>query len=598
MGIMTRFFYIFAALIGVLVSASSSVSAQQLVYPKGLGNPSDIVSGIFPADDAGSCCWIGTQGVIKVRAPAGADTLLLNLYLPDFAVRDGTQSMRVRIDATPPVLRCCLGAGEHELTIPIPSSVRGTAFTITMRPGRTFVPKELGLNLDPRHLSVMLRDVGFLNAATGERLDNAPLPWMPARAAIPILLVCALAVLLLTLKRPLFGLLALIVSDPFLIAYTTHGTAITLPKVALVAVALGLLPRAMHIARTRPIHTLLLLAGAQLLFAATMLPGFAHAVSHSAALRETFKALQYVLTIVVAYCAYRLDPGEKAIRITLAVLTIVVTATAFVQSALNVGESEVFFGHNFARIAGPLEGPNQFAGFLAVVVSVCVAFVMLRKAMIVEWIAIAIGTLGCFMTFSRGGIAALAIAVVVGVAIRYLPKRRAYVCYSAAALFAVVFMVAFGVFTGALHGGIALLFGPSGAGTFNGGLGSRVDLWHGAYALWRSNPVFGIGAGNFELEIGRYFPGARTHANGIFFQVLAEQGAVGFIAALAVTAAPLVAFARRLEEPLALGAWLAAIAMAFHQIVDCMWLYPKVAVVWWLVLASAAALVDQTAERP
>ncbi len=495
------------------------------------------------------------------------------------------------------MVRCCFGAGEHELTIPLPPVARETAFTVRLWPGRTFVPKELGLNADQRQLSVMLRDVGFLNAATGERLDNAPLPWMPARTAIPILLICGVAVLFLTLRRPLYGLVALIVSDPFLVAYTIHGTAITLPKVALVAVALGLTARAAQFARTRPLHTLFLLAGVQLFFAATMLPGFAHALSHGAVLRETFKALQYVLTIVVAYCAYRLDPGEKAIRIALSVLAIVVCVIAFGQSAYSVGESEVIFGHYFARIAGPLEGPNQLAGFLAVVVPAMCAFVLLRKPMLIEWIAIAAGTTASIMTFSRGGILALALAVVVGLAIRYFPAQRAYVWYGVSAVFAVFLAMAFGVFSGVLQGGVSRLFGLSGEGTFNGGLGSRVDLWHGAYALWRSNPVFGIGAGNFELEVGRYFPGARTHANGIFFQVLAEQGLVGFLGALAVTAASITAFVRRLDEPLALGACIAAIAMAFHQVVDCMWLFPKVAVVWWLLLAAAAAVVDQRAEK-
>jgi O-antigen ligase len=595
---MRRFFYVCIASIGMLLASSPHARAQEPVYPKGLRGPSDIISGVFASNDAGSCCWVGTRAIVRTQAPTGADTLLLNVYLPDFAVRAGAQSLHVQIDGSPAVLRCCLGAGEHELTIPLPPVARGTAFTLTLWPGRTFVPKVLGLNEDTRHLSVMLRNVGFLNAATGERLDTAALAGMPARAVIPILLVCGAGIVLLTLRRPLYGLLALVLCDPFLVAYTTHGTAITLPKVALIAVALGLMPRAMRIVRARPLHTLYLLGGTQLLFAATMVPGFAHALSHGAVLRETLKALEYLMTMVVAYCAYRLDPGEKALRVAFAVLTIAVSAIAFTQSALSVGESELIFGHNLARIAGPLEGPNQLAGFLAVIVPAMVAFVILRKPMLVEWIAIAVGAMAALMTFSRGGIAALVLAVVVGVAIRYAPSRRAFVCYSVAAAFAAVLALAFGVFSGVLHGGVSSLFGASGEGTFNGGLGSRVDLWHGAYALWQSNPIFGVGAGNFELEVGRYFPGARTHANGIFFQVLAEQGIVGLIAAVAVTIASIAAFVRRLNEPLALGAFLAAIAMAFHQIVDCMWLFPKVAVMWWLLLASAAALVDQTAERP
>jgi len=593
---MKRFFRVLAVSIGLLSSVSSPVCAQQLVYPRGLG-PADIVSGVYGGTDAGSCCWVGERAQIKVVAPAGADTLLLNVYLPDFAVRSGAQSLRVQLDGTRPVQRCCLGAGEHELTVSLPPSARHGAFIVQIWPDHTFVPKQLGLNEDPRHLSVMLRDVGFLDAATGEWLGAAPVPWLPDRAAIPILLCCGILVLVLTLRRPVYGLLALIATDPFLFAYSIHGTTATLPKISLIAVALGLAPRFVQIARTRPLSTLFILTGAQLLFVATMVPGSLHALSHGAAAREILKAVEYVMTIVVAYCAYRLDPGEKIVRIALAILTIVVTALAFSQLAFPANESEVIAGHYFSRIAGPLEGPNQLAGFLGVVVPAVLVFALWRRSLVIEWVAVAMGTLACFMTFSRGGITALLLAGAVILALRYWPAQRAILGYCVAALFGAELALAFGVFSGALRGGIASLFGLTGEGAFNDGLGSRVDLWHGAYALWRSSPLFGIGAGNFELEIGRYYPGARTHANGIFFQTLAEQGIAGLVALLALLAASVGAFVRRLDEPFALGACMAAVAMAFHQIVDCMWLYPKVGVIWWLVLACGAAAVDASAEK-
>jgi O-antigen ligase len=115
--------------------------------------------------------------------------------------------------------------------------------------------------------------------------------------------------------------------------------------------------------------------------------------------------------------------------------------------------------------------------------------------------------------------------------------------------------------------------------------------------LWRSHPFTGVGPGNFEMQIGRYFPGVHTHANSMYFQALSEQGIVGFITMLAVVAASIGVFVRRLNQPLALGACMAALAMAFHQIFDCMWLYPKVGVMWWLLLAIAAASVDLSRAR-
>ncbi|MGC2131352.1 MAG: O-antigen ligase family protein [Candidatus Aquilonibacter sp.] len=595
---MNRFLCTLAVLYGTLLSAPSLACAQTPVYPHGLKDPSHTLNGIYPGTDAGNCCWIGTHAEIKVVPPAGADTLLLNVYLPNFSVEGGANALDVQIDASQPVRRCCLGSGEHELTIPLPRTVQPGALTIKIRPDHTFVPKLVGLNEDPRHLSVMLREVAFLNSATGERLDTPVLPWLPDRAAIPILLCCGIAVLILTLRRPLYGLLALIATDPFLFAYSIHWTTITLPKVSLVAVALGLTPRFVQIVRTRPLHALFLLGGAQLFLVATMIPGSVHALFHGAAARETLKAAEYILTFVVGYCAYRLDPSEKAVRIALALLTIVVAALAFAQLAYPASESELVFGHNLARIAGPLEGPNQLAGFLGVVVPVLLACALLRRALPIEWIAITMGSFACVMTFSRSGLAALILACAIVMAVKFLPAQRNAVGYGVAALYGILFVLAFGVFSGAFHGAIQSLFGLSGDVAFNGGLGSRVDLWHGAYTLWRGSPLFGIGPGNFELEVGRYVPGARTHANGMYFQVLAEQGIVGLIALLVLTVASVGAFVRRLDEPLALGACVAAIAMAFHQIVDCMWLYPKVGVIWWLVLACGAAVVDRRPQNP
>jgi hypothetical protein len=57
----------------------------------------------------------------------------------------------------------------------------------------------------------------------------------------------------------------------------------------------------------------------------------------------------------------------------------------------------------------------------------------------------------------------------------------------------------------------------------------------------------------------------------------------------ALIAASVGVFLRRLEMPLALGACLAAVAMNFHQLLDCMWLFPEVGVIWWVTLALGSA---------
>jgi putative inorganic carbon (hco3(-)) transporter len=589
---MNRFNYavmIIGIFCAAFIASIQPARAASPVYPTGLNGPSDIASGIYSGDNAGDCCWMGAAAQLKLSVPRGADTLLLNVYIPRFAAPRNGQTLRVRIGGEPLQTASALGPGEHELLFRV--SGKSNIADVRIRASSTFVPKNLGLNQDPRHLSVLLRMVAFQNSVTGERFDSAALPWLPPRAALALLAIAGAIILLLTLRRPIWGVAALVLTDPFLFAYAIGGTTVTLPKVALLAVAAGLVPR-LSALRGGSRHTLLTLFVAQALIIATMLAAIPHAAFHGAALRETLKAVQFAATLLVAYAAYRLDSREDAVRLLLAAITILVTLLAFAQLYGTAMESEIIAGHTLTRIAGPLEGPNQLAGFLGVLVPAMLAFALWKPALLIERAAIALGSAACLMTFSRAGVAALVLACAVLIALRYRTQWRNAIGVATAAAFFAILALAFGVFSGALHGHVQSLFGPSGDEAFNGGLGSRVDLWHAAYAMWRSHPLLGIGPGNFEYAVGRYDPGVRTHANGMYFQVLAEQGIAGFVAMLALAAASIGVFLRRPKDPLAYAALGAAIAMAFHQLLDCMFVYPKVGVIWWIVMALGAATVD------
>lgn len=591
---MSRFYRLvifIAVLCGFVTIAPASATAQQSYAPNGLQGPADIVSGIYTGNDAGSCCWLGPRGEFKVRVPFGADTLLVNVIEPDYAVKGSTQSLRVQIDGHRPQTQCCFGPGEYEFTFSLPHDVKEhPLLDVRLWAGATFIPRAIGLNPDPRHLSMLIRGVAFSNSLTGTRFDastaalqSGPMIWV---------IIGGIVVLALTLRRPIYGAAALIMTDPFLLAHNVHGTTITLPKAAIVAVALGL---ALKMRRAPGAGTAFwFLLGAQLLFVVSMVLSSVHAMSHGPALRETLKALEYAATLVVAYLAYRADADEGIIRTTLAVAVIIVSGLALAQEFLGAPQAEMIAGHAVARIAGPLEGPNQLAGYLGVMVPAMLAFAVLRRPLVLERIAIAAGCVTCLLTFSKGGVAALAFAAIVLFAVRYAPRVRNVTGGLTGAAFTAIFLLALASFTGALNGSAtAHIFGATDAASrFNGGLGTRPDLWHGAYELWKTHPLTGIGPGNFELQIGRYDPGVRTHANSMYFQALAEQGIAGLIAMLAVVAASILVFVRRLNQPLALGACMAAVVMAFHQIFDCMWIYPKVGIMWWLLLAIAAAAVD------
>ena len=66
---MNRFLYTLAVSFVALLFAPSPAHAQQLAYPHGLKDPSNIVSGVYPGSNAGNCCWVSTRAEIKVVVP-------------------------------------------------------------------------------------------------------------------------------------------------------------------------------------------------------------------------------------------------------------------------------------------------------------------------------------------------------------------------------------------------------------------------------------------------------------------------------------------------------------------------------------------------
>lgn len=579
----------------LLVLAFALLGARALaqtsnVYPTGLAR-ANVGGGLYPGTDPGNCCWMSPTAELRLTPPRGADTLLLNLYLPPFAAYPGGELLRVHVNDAPASVSCCLQPGEHEIAVRLPS--RGLPnVVVRIVAEKSFVPKERGINDDPRRLSMLLRGVAFLDARSGERFDPAPAPWLAARAALALQACIALAILLLVLRRPAFGFVALVLSDPFSLAAYVHGTTITLPKVALVAAAIGLLP---HVLRARPrgsraLTALALAQGFAILSALASLP---LAAQHGPAIRELLKACEYLATLGIAYASYALDPDEGLARTALTLVAFATLLPAFAQERIGTPQAELIAGHAVPRIAGPLEGPNQLAGFLGIVIPALAAFAVRRPASLFERLAIVLGVAGCALTFSRGGFASLVIALALLAIVAARPHRARAAALTVATIFGGATLVAFAAFAG--FEPARALFAAHGD-RFNGGLGSRSELWSAAYAMWRAHPLLGIGPGNFEIAVGRYVPGIRTHANGTFFQVLAEQGLIGLAAYASLLVAAIGSFVRGLRSPLALGACMASVALAFHQIVDCIAIYPKVGVMWFVLLGVAAAATTYTSD--
>lgn len=402
------------------------------------------------------------------------------------------------------------------------------------------------------------------------------------------------AVALLAARRPAYALAAFILLVPFALYRDVLGTTITLPKVALVGIIAGLtafrgIPALL---RARPAARLLLLTA--IVFGATALSVLQATYAHPA-LRETFKAFEHLLLFGAAYACFRLDRDETVLRWAIVVVTALVALLALSQELLGAPSGLYFNNEIIPRIAGPLEGPNQLAGYLEISIAMLGAFACARPSKPVAF-ALGLAAFADVLTFSRAGIVGGAIAVL---ALAIVYRRQAV---------ALVAPLASGIALGAIVAGLwsEAVRAPGGApsidpfsrhtltGTsYAGGVGSRGELWRAAFAMLRTHWALGVGAGNYELLLPTVgLKNVRTHSNSLYIQAWVEGGIPLLLATLALVYASIATFVRTARSsPFIAGALAASIALALHQIVDYLVFYNKVADWWWVVLALGAAAV-------
>jgi len=433
----------------------------------------------------------------------------------------------------------------------------------------------------------------FGHPVVDQAIHKHGLDWFAVVAYVLAFIAIAVA----TRRRAVYGIAALIVADPFALYRDVAETTFTLPKVALVAVitALATRPDAWRAAAAalaaRPARALLVCGGAVILATGLSIAQAEHAVP---AVRETLKSLEYVVLFAAVLIAARLDPQELPIRIAFDVTLAAVALAALSQELLGAPSGFWFFNHPIPRIAGPLEGPNQLAGYLGLMLPVVAAFVLLRRPSGAELTLLGAAAMTLVLTLSRSGVLAAIFALTLVFVLAPTPRRRA-------ALGSLILGALAGLGVLVIYGSTSLLarFSSFAEVERSGGVGTRAQLWHAAFALWRQHPLLGIGAGNFELEIGKVGPsGIRTHANSLYLQALVEGGAPLLLATLATVVTSIVTFVRvPLREPLVLGALAASAGLAVHQIFDFLVFYPKVGGMWWILLGLGVARLSATSER-
>jgi O-antigen ligase len=567
------------------------------LLPPGVQGPSH---GVYAAADEEGCCWTAPRADFLVRLPARADQVIVDFVIPPFAV--GVKPTKLTLTSHRLTQSsCCYGVGEHQAVFRFVSdSKKPRTLHVVLASSSHFIPAEKGLNQDRRVLAVLLKRVSSVNSATGDvYIDgstvsaNLMLPrWRIIFDAACLALAAALLVFL-ALRKTKYAWIAVVAAAPFLLPVPVGGTTVSVEKVVLILAAITLIAqKRLTFASLRGPGLWILFPLA--LFTAEMALSAAGAQFHGAALRETLKYAEYILVFAVVYSAYRADPDDEALMTVISWVICIVSLLALAQPLAEPVQRTIVEGHVVARVAGPLEGPNQLSAFLGLMLVALGAMARRYSGGLVA--VFALGSFALCLTLSRAGIAAFIFAMVMLCVLKLWPRYRKIVLWSAASTCAALFAVTVVSAVTYPNANLDRIFGSSDA--YNGGLGSRVALWHAALLMWSQHSALGIGPGNYELAVARFVPGVRTHPNGYFFQILAEQGLAGAVLIFATVAIPVRMFLRNMGNVAALAALLVLVVVNVHQLFDGLLLYPKIGIEYWALLAIGCASIQRERSTP
>jgi O-antigen ligase len=391
---------------------------------------------------------------------------------------------------------------------------------------------------------------------------------------------------LLTLRRACLGAALMVFFTPFDATHAILGTTVVASKVVLLGVLTGLAtrPQAWRVLRRQPAWGIVLAFAA--LIVANALSGLV-ASYPTEAIREVLKWTMYLLYFATLVVAYAADPAPRAIRVALFTSILIATVAALSEVFTGSIYGILLAGAAVPRIAGLMEGPNQFGGYLEVAIAALGAW-QIRSP---NWrTAALLGLTGIALplTFSR----AATICTVFIIMIFAITERRAALR---------LWPLALGFVTGFMNDLVWAKWSLSSILSretdvdvaTSGGLGDRRALWRAAIYFFAHHPWLGIGAGNYERELALAgLPGVRTQANNWYLQAAAEGGVVllgATIGWIVTVVRACVVNIRR--STWALAACAASGALVLHGFFDDLIFYPKVAEPWIALIALGIASV-------
>lgn len=384
--------------------------------------------------------------------------------------------------------------------------------------------------LDPAELFI---PVGFgLTAAVVGGLAGA-------QPIVAIAAASAIALLLLTLSDMTAGLIGFVALSFLELVPSLTGPALSLAKLAGAVLAISWLASATTFGSSRKQfpaeHPGLTVAFLLILGWNTL--SFVWAEDNT---RIPLASLSFALNfalfpIVFAAVSNKRDARNVFVAFVAGATLAALYGYATTPSAASLATSASAAG-GLNRLAGTVADPNEFATLLVTGMALATALLFSKKEAFPTRLAVAGAILfllfAVLLTLSRGGLVALAAALIVGVFVAHRGRAQALIA------------------TGAILVGTAIFFISNPVAldrvTNSDGGSGRTDVWNIGWRMVEDEPLRGVGAGNFQVSSIHYLiePGTVKFdeyivdqpvvAHNMYLQVLAELGVVGLVLFLGI----------------------------------------------------------------
>jgi O-antigen ligase len=253
------------------------------------------------------------------------------------------------------------------------------------------------------------------------------------------------------------------------------------------------------------------------------------------------------------------------------------------------------------RVQGSFGHPNQYGGFIAMLLPLAFATVVTKRLpTALRWlggVAFALGVFALVYSYARGAIAALVLGSIVWLA--FVKPRAAVLAGVALVIAAVAFA----------PGALKQRFNAQG---LTDDVPLRADIWQSALDIYARNPVLGVGVNNFPNayeELPSSFTTASQrrllhqtdlltppHAQSLYLNVMAEEGLIGLgaLVLLALAALGVVYRGARVRDPvgraICIGIGAGVMTLGVHSFLEAE-LLGEIGLPFFGLLAVAAGFV-------